>query len=168
MNLFRMEERREGERERWRSDLSKDRKQRKKNEDGRQKYKTEEPSANLSELINISWILIHLGFDWLWAGMTSEEDWALRLISHLGPRQHWVTSCSRERCISWNTSSKALSVMTLFQRVNVLRCWLYRKKGKDLSHENFNWFIKSSHKILKESYHAFPSFLTCKCCNSLG
>lgn len=64
-----MEERREGERERererWRSDLSKDRKPRKKNEDERQKYKTGEPSANLSELINISWILIHLGFDWL-------------------------------------------------------------------------------------------------------
>lgn len=79
-----MEERREGER--WRSDLSKDRKQRKKNEDGRQKYKIGEPSANLSELINISRILIHLGFDWLWAGMTSEEDWAQRLSSHLGPQ----------------------------------------------------------------------------------
>lgn len=76
MNSFRMEERREGEGERWRSDLSRDRKQRKKNEDGRQKYKTEEPSAILSEPINISWILIHGGFDWLWAGMTSEEDCA--------------------------------------------------------------------------------------------
>ena len=84
INSFRMEERREGER--WRSDLSKDRKQRKKNEDGRQKYKIGEPSANLSELINISRILIHLGFDWLWAGMTSEEDWAQRLSSHLGPQ----------------------------------------------------------------------------------
>ena len=93
MNSFRMEERgREGEGERWRSDLSKDRKQRKKNEDGRQKYKTEEPSANLSELINISWILIHLGFDWLWAGMTSEEDQAQRLTSHLGP-QRWYWRC---------------------------------------------------------------------------
>lgn len=34
--------------------------------------KKEEPSANSSELINISWILIRLGFDWLWAAMTSE------------------------------------------------------------------------------------------------
>lgn len=57
MNSFRMEERREGERERERDEgqiYPKIENKRKKNEDGRQKYKTEEPSANLSELINIS------------------------------------------------------------------------------------------------------------------
>lgn len=83
-----MEERREGERERDEGQIyPKIENKRKKNEDRRQKYKTEEPSANLSVLINISWILIHLGFDWLWAGMTSEGDWARRLTSHLGAQR---------------------------------------------------------------------------------
>lgn len=118
-----MEERREGEGERWRSDLSKDRKnkKRKENEDEGQKYKTGEPSANLSELINISWILIHWGFDWLWAGMTSEEAQAQRLSSHLGAQHtHWrVTSPPLEICVSGKLSSAALTMTKRSQRATL-------------------------------------------------
>lgn len=84
-----MEEKREGERERERDEGQiypkiENKGRRMKTEDKNLKQRSHQPIC--LELINISRILIHWGFDWLRAGMTSEEDWAQRLTSHLGPQ----------------------------------------------------------------------------------